>query len=380
MVKSPSAGVSSSEMKKQNKHVETWVSILSDAGSIPAASTKIILRFFSNLANESEHFGRRTLYIMTGKINTWIKRGLFLFLLLLVVAAPLFAQKKTDVLLKFSTQDRTMRIVLESEELFLTNTKTTTSASQIRIEFPGLFHLKSPEELPFEISSTNKLLTINLKEKGEIKLFKLSSPARIVLDIQRGEKQSVQIPFKTFVIDAGHGGYDYGITSHDMKEKDINLSLAQDLDTVLSKKAKKVFLARKGDQYMSLLERVKFANQKTPDIFLSIHSSMSDNFVLYLPKFRIAGSNEVVDQYGLSSRQKKYIGKSKALSESIGKALKDEFKKGVIYREMSLPVLISIGATSAVIEYPSAQFITYDQPMKMRLLNAITSGLATYGQ
>jgi len=83
---------------------------------------------------------------------------------------------------------------------------------------------------------------------------------------------------------------------------------------------------------------------------------------------------------GLSSRQKKYIGKSKTLSESIGKALKDEFKKGVIYREMSLPILISIGATSAVIEYPSAQFITYDQPMKMRLLNAITSGLATYGQ
>ncbi len=380
MMKSPPAGVSLSEMKKQNKHVETWVSILSDAGSIPAASTKIILRFFSNLANESEHFGRRTLYIMTGKINTWIKRGLFLFLLLLVVAAPLFAQKKTDVLLKFSTQDRTMRIVLESEELFLTNTKTTTSASQIRIEFPGLFHLRSPEELPFEISSTNKLLTINLKEKGEIKLFKLSSPARIVLDIQRGEKQSVQIPFKTFVIDAGHGGYDYGITSHDMKEKDINLSLAQDLDTVLSKKAKKVFLTRKGDQYMSLLERVKFANQKTPDIFLSIHSSMSDNFVLYLPKFRTEGSNEMVDQYSLSSRQKKYIGKSKALSESIGKALKDEFKKSVIYREMSLPILISIGTTSAVIEYPSPQFITYDQPMKMRLLNAITSGLATYGQ
>jgi hypothetical protein len=54
-MKSLPAGASLSEMKKQNKHVETWVSILSDAGSIPAASTKIILRFFSDSANESEH-------------------------------------------------------------------------------------------------------------------------------------------------------------------------------------------------------------------------------------------------------------------------------------------------------------------------------------
>jgi N-acetylmuramoyl-L-alanine amidase len=317
---------------------------------------------------------------MTGKINRWIKRGVFLLLIFLVIAVPLFAQKKTDVLLKFSTQDRIMRIVLESDEPFLTNAKTTTSTSQIKIEFPGPFHLKSPEELPFEIVPTDKLLTINLREKGEIKLFKLSSPARIVLDIQRGEKQSVQIPFKIFVIDAGHGGFDYGITSNNTKEKDISLSLAQDLDITLSKKGKKVFLTRKGDQHMSLIERVKFANQKSPDIFLSFHSSMSENFVLYFAKFKPEGSNEIVDQYSLSSRQKKYIGKSKSLSDVLGKALKDEFKKSVIYREMPLPILTSIGSPSVVIEYPSPEFITYDQPMKKRLINAIINGLAAYGQ
>jgi len=45
-MKSPSAGGSLPEMKKQNKHVETGVGILSDAGSIPAASTKIIAGSF----------------------------------------------------------------------------------------------------------------------------------------------------------------------------------------------------------------------------------------------------------------------------------------------------------------------------------------------
>jgi N-acetylmuramoyl-L-alanine amidase len=317
---------------------------------------------------------------MTGNINRWIKRGVLLLLISLVIAVPLFAQKKTDVLLKFSIQDRIMRIVLESEEPFLANAKTTTSTSQIKTEFPGPFNLKAPEVLPFEIVPTDKMLTINLKEKGEIKPFKLSSPARIVFDIQLREKQSVQTPFKIFVIDAGHGGYDYGISSKGMKEKEIALSLAQDLDNTLSKKGKKIFLTRKGDQYMSLLERIKFANQKNPDVFLSFHSSMSDNFVLYLPKFKTGGLSEVFDQYSLSSRQKKYSEKSKALSESIGKALKDEFNKSVIYREMSLPVLISIGTPSVVIEFPSLQFITYDQPMKTRMINAIASGLAAYGQ
>ncbi len=317
---------------------------------------------------------------MTGKINRCIKRGVLLLLISLVIAVPLFAQKETDVLLKFSTQDRMIRIVLESEESFLANAKITTSTFQIKIEFPGPFHLRAPEVLPFEIVPTDKMLTINLKEKGEIKLFKLSSPARIVFDIQMREKQSLQIPFKIFVIDAGHGGYDYGILSKDMKEKEIALSLAQDLNNTLLKKGKKIFLTRKGDQYMSLIERIKFANQKKPDVFLSFHSSMSDNFVLYLPKFKTGGLSEVVDQYSLSSRQKKYTEKSKVLSESIGKALKDEFNKSVIYREMSLPILVSIGTPSVFIEFPSPQFMTYDQPMKTRMINAVTCGLTAYGQ
>ena len=226
----------------------------------------------------------------------------------------------------------------------------------------------------------DKVLTINLREKGEIKLLRLSSPARLVFDIQKGEKQAVQMLPKIFVIDAGHGGYDFGITSGNTKEKDLSLGLAQDLETILSKKGKKVFLTRKGDQYMSLIERIKFVNQKTPDVFLSLHSSMSENFVLYVAKFKDESSDEIVDLYSLSSRQKKYIGKSKALSENIGKALKDEFNKSVIYREMSLPILNSTSAPSVMIELPSPRSTVYDQQMRTRLINSIIKGFAAYGQ
>jgi N-acetylmuramoyl-L-alanine amidase len=330
------------------------------------------MKFFCN------SLGEKQLFIVMEKTYFQVKIGLFLFLILLVFAVPLFAQKKTDVLLKFSTQDKMMRIVLESEEPFLTNTKITTSASQIKIEFPRQFGLIAQKEPPFEAVATDKLLTINLKEQAETKIFRLSSPARIVFDIQKEKKQSIEILSKIFVIDAGHGGYDYGITSNNMKEKDISLSLAQDLDTILSKKGKRVFLTRKADQYMSLIERIRFVNQKTPDIFLSLHSSMSEDFVLYIAKFKAEGSNEMVDQYSLSSRQKKYVGKSKVLSEKIGNAIKEEFKKTVTYREMPLPVLNSAGAPAVFIEYPSAKSTIYDQPMRARLINAIINGFAAY--
>jgi N-acetylmuramoyl-L-alanine amidase len=321
--------------------------------------------------------GEKLLFIITGRTYSHITRLFFALVMLLVFAVPLFAQKKTDVLLKFSMQDKTMRIVLESEEPFLAHTKITTSASQIKIEFPRQFGLITPKEPPFEAIATDKLLTINLKEHAEIKIFRLSSPARIVFDIQKERKQPVEILSKVFVIDAGHGGYDYGITSKNMKEKDISLSLAQDLDTILSKKGKRVFLTRKADQYMSLIERIRFVNQKTPDIFLSLHSSMSEDFVLYIAKFK-SESNEMADQYSLSLRQKKYIGKSKVLAENIGNAIKEEFKKTVIYREMPLPVLNSAGAPAVFIEYPSAKSTIYDQPMRARLIKAIINGFATY--
>ncbi|HYA11960.1 MAG TPA: N-acetylmuramoyl-L-alanine amidase [Thermodesulfovibrionales bacterium] len=296
------------------------------------------------------------------------------------MTVPLFAQKKTEVLLKFSKQEGFIRIVFESEESFVAKTKATTLSSQIIIEFPAPFNLIAQKDLPFEIVPADKVLTINLREKGDIKLLRLSSPARLVFDIRKGEKQAVQILPKIFVIDAGHGGYDFGITSGDTKEKDINLSLSQDLETILLKKGKKVFLTRKGDQYMSLIERIKFVNQKSPDVFLSLHSSMSENFVIYVAKFKDESSDEIVDLYSLSSKQKKYIGKSKALSENIGKALKDEFKKSVIYREMSLPILNSISAPSVMIEFPSPRSTVYDQQMRTRLVNSIINGLATYGQ
>jgi len=296
------------------------------------------------------------------------------------MADLLFAQTNTEVTLKFSKQEGQMRIVFGAEESFIEKTKTSTSQSQIKIEFPGPFNLMAPKNLPFETVPEGNLLVINLKEQVEIKTFRLSSPARLVFDIKSADKQPAPILSKAFVFDAGHGGYDFGVTAGDIKEKDLSLSLAKDLGEILSKRGKKVFLTRKVDQYLSLIDRIKFINQKKPDVFISLHYSLSENFVIYVAKFKDKGSDKIVDLYSLSSRQKRYIGKSKALSDCIGKAIKDNFKRDVIYREMPLPILTSAEAPSVLIEFPSPRFMLYDQQMKTRLVNSIINGLSAYGQ
>ncbi len=340
----------------------------------------VALKFFHNPDVYRDVFYLYYLLFIVEKNNFQVKKVFFIFLAVALMAGSLSAQQTKEVLLKFSKQEGQMRIVLEAEETFLKKTEAVTLPSQIKVKFPGPFNLISQKNFPLDIVSEDKLLVIKLEKQSEIKISRLSSPARIVFDIQKGEKQSAPILSKVFVFDAGHGGYDFGMVSGDMREKDISLDLVKDLNTILSKKGKKVFLTRKVDQYMPLIERIKFVNQKAPDVFISFHSSMSENFILYIPVLENQGIDEVVDSYSLSLRQKKYMGKSKALSESIGKAIKDEFKVNVVYRSMPLPLINSTGAPSAVIELPSPKFMVYDLQTKTRLINSIVNGIAAYGQ
>lgn len=277
-----------------------------------------------------------------------------------------------------------MRIVFEAEEPFISKAKVTASSSQIKIEFSEPFSITPQKNLPFELEVSEKSLVVTPREKGEIKFFRLSSPARLVFDIQKKELQSEKQPAvilqKIFVIDAGHGGYDFGITYGNASEKDICLDLVKDLGAVLSKKGKKIFLTRRADQYLRIADRISLVNQKNPDVFISLHFSVTKNFTIYNPKFAEQGTDEVVDIYSLSSRQKRFVGKSKALADAIEKAVKDEFKVDIPRREMPIPVLNSAGAPAVLIESPSPRFVVYDQQMKARLVKAIINGISAYGQ
>jgi N-acetylmuramoyl-L-alanine amidase len=316
--------------------------------------------------------------------------------IVLFLTVPLPAQKMNDVMLKCSRQEGAMRIVIEAEETVIQKMNVAVSPLKVKIDMPEAFRLNSPKDLPFVLVSAERSVEIQLKEKNDVKFFRLSSPARLVLDLRNEKSQQDALPpdkktapaekpsgavfAKGVVIDAGHGGYDFGITAGSVSEKDINLSLAKDLGAALARKGKKGVLLRRVDQYLSFADRIAQTNQKSPDIFISLHASMSSNFAVYSPRKGEHIPDESADPYHVEAKQQKYVLKSKALSECIMKAIKEEFKGDVMHRDMTLPVLNGISAPSVLIEVPSPLLVTYDQQMKARIISALIAGITAYGQ
>ncbi|MBI2341384.1 MAG: N-acetylmuramoyl-L-alanine amidase [Deltaproteobacteria bacterium] len=80
----------------------------------------------------------------------------------------------------------------------------------------------------------------------------------------------------TIVIDPGHGGKDAGaIGPKGTEKKDVTLSLSKKLAEQIKNdiKGAKVFLTRGNDATLTLDDRVKFANKKRADLFISIHAN-----------------------------------------------------------------------------------------------------------
>ncbi|MCP4568585.1 MAG: hypothetical protein GY841_13490, partial [FCB group bacterium] len=155
------------------------------------------------------------------------------------------------------------------------------------------------------------LAAINKKHVRKINAFQFDKSAQISLRLRRGYK-NFHHSFKTnpgrlqialedalfnpdtlasgmtrigpdekidvIVIDAGHGGKDYGAIGRNKKtrEKDVNLDIAKNLAKMIRKEKQfKVVMIRTKDVYVSLDERARIANKAKADLFISIHCNAS---------------------------------------------------------------------------------------------------------
>lgn len=80
------------------------------------------------------------------------------------------------------------------------------------------------------------------------------------------------------VIDAGHGGTDFGAIENGVNEKDVNLAVALKLGDMIKKKLKdtEVIFTRNTDQFISLQKRADIANGAKADLFISLHCNSVD--------------------------------------------------------------------------------------------------------
>lgn len=93
--------------------------------------------------------------------------------------------------------------------------------------------------------------------------FSFESPKRL-------EPKKINI-----VIDAGHGGNDFGVTSNSITEKQIVEQITNKIKS--SNNNVVIHLTRYNDTFLSLEERTDFINTIKPDLVLSLHVNASLN-------------------------------------------------------------------------------------------------------
>lgn len=82
----------------------------------------------------------------------------------------------------------------------------------------------------------------------------------------------------TVVLDAGHGGKDYGALGKKANEKSINLAVVKRVADFLETNYPDIVVlkTRDDDTYLTLRERADFANKNSGDLFVSVHVNSVD--------------------------------------------------------------------------------------------------------
>lgn len=79
----------------------------------------------------------------------------------------------------------------------------------------------------------------------------------------------------TVVLDAGHGGKDFGACGKYACEKNVNLSVVKELGKLIESNIDdiNVVYTRENDSYLTLRERAAIANKSNGNLFISIHTN-----------------------------------------------------------------------------------------------------------
>jgi N-acetylmuramoyl-L-alanine amidase len=76
---------------------------------------------------------------------------------------------------------------------------------------------------------------------------------------------------KVIVIDASHGGHDFGATIDGLKEKELIFAITEKIKAMYSDSEVEIHFTRTADEFVGLSERTDFVNSIHPDLVISLH-------------------------------------------------------------------------------------------------------------
>jgi N-acetylmuramoyl-L-alanine amidase len=316
------------------------------------------------------------------------------FLLLFILLPAAVSSEKTHYLkLRTSYHPEFLRIVLEGAESLISKGMVNQKGKDIIVRFPYTSFTIYKEKTPITYKIYKDTILFSPGYFRGFKTFSLKYPSRLVIDVyletEKKEmkpsikpeltKKAPQIQrIKTVVIDPGHGGYESGLITENYKEKNVVLDIAKRLRALINRGSTRGFLTRKSDQFMSLKERVKFANSKNAEIFLSLHVGSHGNIVLYTPVITEPVPYEVKD-FLINKGQEDFMVKTSALRNAIQQAIVEDFGNDMVStKPLPYSILSRIEAAALIIELPSFEDAYYVAELKTELANTIYKGLYLY--
>lgn len=240
------------------------------------------------------------------------------------------------------------------------NTFANTAFSEARIELIPQIGLKL--SVP---AKSNSLVNTYLGADGKTIKIKIKTPKQ---QVQKPVTQNNTVPkgVRKVVIDAGHGGSDYGALRNNINEKDITLDVSKRVEALLKKEGYAVKMTRSNDVYVSLQDRVSISEAYAPDIFVSIHVNSS-------VKPEITGiETHYYHQESMSLAQTVHTALASAINSKNRGLFKSKFY--VINHTTSPAILVEIGFISNDSE--RAQLVS--EKRKQDTAKAIVEGVKNY--
>lgn len=216
-------------------------------------------------------------------------------LIFLILSVNVNAQEDLDrIVIKYGRHQDFHRFVLvcENPEITYSINVNLLKDGKIKLTFPNPFELEYNGKIlstqdsikDLKISKEDRNLIIWTSNINKIKVTRYEAPSRLVIDAYvEMEETAIEEKIKTasILIDPGHGGQDYGIQGKENNEKNISLYISKEIASKLAQKGIKTSLTRETDEYLSLKRRLTLENKLKPSLFLSIHLSSGDYFVIY---------------------------------------------------------------------------------------------------
>lgn len=156
------------------------------------------------------------------------------------------------------------------------------------------------------------------------------------------------------VIDAGHGGSDFGATSSSSNEKQIVAQITDKIKFLNKNENVTIQLTRIGDQFLSLSDRSALINKIKPDLVLSLHINQNANVAKSGMEFYVATesiANEKSSEIAVELRNK-FIRNTTIKSSEVKKA------PFYILKKSEVPaVLVELGYMSNLVD---REYLTND--------------------